>query len=278
MVGQEDHGALQQCVNGIGEPTSTESMKRRIAEVVRRTKLYRAYHRALGKFDYQSIEFFIHEYSRRHANVYFIQVGANDGITWDPFHFFVERDGWKGIVIEPQRRVFEDRLRATYEGRPGIRLLNVAVDAVDGARPLYMYSFSASRWATGLASFDKSALVANFDSAYIRDHIRNENLSVSENPDEYITSEVVQCVSFNTLLAMVDRSVDFLITDVEGHDIQILETFPLDRVRPPNIIFEQPARLDSRFTDFVSKLKFYSYDVFLTGNDAIAVRRPGLEG
>ena len=250
-------------------------IKRRIAEVVRRTRLFKAYHRRFAKFDYRSIEAFVHEYSRRRREVYFVQVGANDGITWDPFHFFIERDGWKGIVIEPQRKVFEERLRATYAGRPGIRLLNVAVDSVDGARPLYKYSFSTSRWATGLASFDKNMLVANFTSAYIRDNIRNDRLSVSTNPEEYLTSEMVQCVSFHTLLAMASsKPIDFLITDVEGHDIQILETFPLDRVRPNNIIFEQPAPLDNRFSDFISKLKSYDYDVYLTSADAIAVQRP----
>jgi FkbM family methyltransferase len=251
-------------------------VNQRLAQAVGRTRLYHLYNRAFGRFDYRTIDFFIHEYSRTRRDVFFIQVGANDGITWDPFYYFIRRDRWKGIVIEPQREVFEQKLKATYQNVPGIRLMNVAVDAVDGFRPLYKYSFTSSRWATGAASFDKRMLIDGFKSDYIQDNIKREHLTVSNDPDEYLTSELVECVTFDTILDILKRdTIDFLCTDVEGCDAQILDTFPLNRIRPAHIVFEL-SRRDATFYGFLTKLAAHRYDVFMSKGDAIALRRDGV--
>ena len=252
---------------------SLRQMKQQLARRLAGTRPYQRYNRQFGKFDYCTIDFFIHEYSRRHKDTYFVQVGANDGRTWDPCYFFVRRDSWKGTVIEPQHQVFEEKLKQTYQDVAGIQLMNVAVDTVDGVKPLFRYSFCSSRWATGLASFDKSRLIDNFNSAYVQENIRREHLTVSPHPDEYVTSELVSCLTFETLLDTIHRdTIDFLITDTEGYDIQLLETFPLDRVRPRNIMFELPVERDARFFAFVSRLGAHGYSLFMSGSDAIAMR------
>ena len=250
------------------------SLKVRIARAFPR--LYERYHRAFARFEYSTIGHFINEYSRRRKNIFFIQVGANDGITWDPYHFFIVRDRWKGIVIEPQSLVFEQRLKRTYANVDGIELLNVAVDAEDGTRPLYKYAFTTSRWATGLASFDKENLISNFETDYVQDNIRKENVSVSRDPNEYLTTEQVRCMSFSTILdRWPGKTIDFLITDAERFDIPILNTFPLDRTRPRNIVFElPPTPLDQYFTDFIIKLRRYGYRLLIEGSDCIAVLSP----
>jgi FkbM family methyltransferase len=249
-------------------------MRQQLARTLGGTKLYRRYNRRFGKFDYRTIDFFIHEYSRTHKDIYFLQVGANDGMTWDPCYFFVRRDDWKGIVIEPQRQVFEEKLELTYKDTPGIQLMNVAVDTADGIKPLFRYSFASSRWATGLASFDRERLIDNFNSPYVQNNIEREHLVVSPNPDEYVTSELVSCLTFETILDAVHvDAIDFLITDVEGFDVRILETFPFNRMLPANIIFELPAVRDARFAAFLSRLGAHGYSLFLSGSDAMAIRR-----
>jgi hypothetical protein len=251
-------------------------MKRRLAQSAIGRRSYHLFNRMFGDFQPGSIPWFIHEYSRRRRSARFIQVGANDGITWDPFHFFIRRDRWIGVVLEPQRNVFETKLKATYEGVPGIELLNVAVDSVDGVRELYRYSCSESRWATGLASFDRDRLVANFYSPYIQDHLKDEGLLVSGNAADYITSEAVQCISFSTLLDRLrSDTIDFLLT---GLDVQILETFPLERVRPANIVFELPEPFNESLCRFETKLHAYGYNVLLEEKDGMAIRRDVLAG
>jgi len=111
-------------------------VNQRLARKVGKMRLYHLYNRKFGKFHHHTIDSFIHEYSRAHSRCSFIQVGGNDGITWDPFHYFIVRDKWQGIVLEPQREVFERRLSRTYRGVSGVQLVNAAVDVIDGVRPL----------------------------------------------------------------------------------------------------------------------------------------------
>lgn len=237
------------------------------------SRLYRAYDRVTRRFDPRSIEFDVNEYSKRHLHATFIQVGANDGKTWDPFYYFIRRDGWRGVVIEPQRTVFEHKLKATYSDARDITLMNVAVDTAAGSRALYRYAFSSSRWATGLASFDKERLITNFNSDYIRENFEREGVSVVDDPEAYLVADVVSCVTFDTVLATLGKdSIDFVVTDVEGHDIAILDTFPLDRVRPANIVFELPIERDTALDGFMTKLRDHGYRVKEWGRDAIAMR------
>jgi hypothetical protein len=116
-------------------------------------------------------------------------------------------------------------------------------------------------------------LIDAFGTNYVQDNIRREHLSVSDDPDEYLTSEMVECVSFETILGRLKRDViDFLVTDVEGQDVAILNTFPFERIRPANVVFELSHR-DAAFNDFLTKLSAYGYDIFLSKGDAIALRR-----
>src|SRR6185312_16840621 len=103
------------------------AMNKRLADAVGKTRLYHLYNRRFGKYARHSIDSFIHEYSRVKRHCSFIQVGGNDGITWDPFHYFIVRDNWRGVIIEPQRDVFERKLSRTYRGVRDVQLLNAAV-------------------------------------------------------------------------------------------------------------------------------------------------------
>jgi len=240
------------------------------------SSVYRAYDRATRRFSPESIEHDVNVYSKSHRRSTFIQVGANDGVTWDPFYYFIRRDGWRGIMIEPQRDVF-DKLRATYDGARGITLMNVAVDTIAGSRPLYRYAFSASRWATGLATFDRDRLITNFDSDYIRENIAREGVTVAADPESYLVADVVACITFDRAVdALGSATIDFVITDVEGHDVAILDTFPLHRTRPANIVFELPIERDAQLESFASKLRAHGYRIKESGRNAIAMLRRGV--
>jgi hypothetical protein len=48
------------------------------------------------------------------SQVFFVQVGSNDGLQGDPIHdFIVSRQSWRGIFIEPVYFLFQ-RLRKNY--------------------------------------------------------------------------------------------------------------------------------------------------------------------
>ena len=54
-------------------------------------------------------------YAKGIEDFFFIQVGANDGRNGDPIFSLVTELGWKGILLEPQKLVFENLLR-NYAG------------------------------------------------------------------------------------------------------------------------------------------------------------------
>jgi hypothetical protein len=59
------------------------------------------------------------------------------------------------VLLEPQKYVFQKYLEPLHRKTQGITVVNSALDKEDGFRPIYKISVSNSRWATGLASFDR---------------------------------------------------------------------------------------------------------------------------
>jgi hypothetical protein len=72
--------------------------------------------------------------ARRMDDVFFVQIGANDGKTEDYLYDFVCRGGWRGILVEPVRPVFE-KLQRNYRDVPDLTFENVAISDGDGLLP-----------------------------------------------------------------------------------------------------------------------------------------------
>ena len=51
------------------------------------------------------LEFVIAHLLLRKKEIFFIQIGANDGKSTDPLYRFVTELGWSGILVEPQPNV-----------------------------------------------------------------------------------------------------------------------------------------------------------------------------
>lgn len=130
--------------------------------------LFVAYYRHLYRPEPGSLAALISAHSRRVGSGFtVIQVGANDGISHDPIHKFIKRDDWGGVLLEPQKQVFEDRLSKLYERHDDLHVLNAALGHRDGTTTLFKIGFSEARWATGLATFDRSVLEAAFESGHV---------------------------------------------------------------------------------------------------------------
>lgn len=67
---------------------------------------------------------------------FFVQIGANDGLRNDPIHHYVRKYGWKGILVEPQSKVFSSLVK-NYEGHSGLIFENVAIGEEDGEIELF---------------------------------------------------------------------------------------------------------------------------------------------
>jgi FkbM family methyltransferase len=207
-----------------------------------------------------------------------IQVGANDGFEADPIHPFVKRDRWSGIVLEPQKRVFERELRPVYQAHPNLVLLNAALSRESGTRVIYRLAFSNDRWTTGLSSFNRSHLEKLLEAGSISDRAAMDNCTVVGDASECIHEESVQTVTFEEVLETYRLpKIDLLQVDCEGFDGEVVRMFPFHRVVPRFINFEHVHLEQSekeQLTDWLSSL---GYTYFTEVDDTFCIHHTVLE-
>src|SRR6266700_5808911 len=79
----------------------------------------------------------------RGGPVFFVQIGANDGMHGDPLRSLIlKHASWGGILVEPVPYAFE-RLKKNYAGRSNLHFENVAVSDCAGFMPFYYVSEAA---------------------------------------------------------------------------------------------------------------------------------------
>lgn len=171
---------------------------------------------------------------------YFIQVGGNDGFANDPIFRFVKKFGWKGIIIEPQKEVFKNRLAVTYRNEKNVSLENAAVAAETGIKKLYKIAVSNSRWATGLATFNYDVMLERIkNNNRIKDRAAKEGVPYLENDEDYITYEEVPCITLSDLMNKYKfPQLNLLQIDTEGFDYEVIKTIDFNNFKPEIISFE----------------------------------------
>ena len=236
--------------------------------------IYLAYYKFFYSPKRGSIEEFLDHYSRRNRLVTFLQIGANDGFTYDPLHKFIKRDNWKGIMLEPQPEVFNKFLIKLHRKRPEIIPLNAALDKRDGTKPLYQLVISNERWATGLASFNKGVLVKKIKDGSLLKHIRRQGITLPENEDDIISAHEVPTISPETLLKKFNKECfKLLAIDTEGFDFEILKMLDLGKISPEVILYEE-VNLDAKTVRNCRKyLESHGYSCRATGKDVLAVKK-----
>jgi FkbM family methyltransferase len=189
----------------------------------------------------------------------FIQVGAFDGVTRDPLRKYISRCGWRGAVVEPQSGAANE-LRELYRGNDRIRILQAALDGKVGRRTLFAVDpMIASRWAGGLASFQRETILKHSD--------------LIPGLENMIKEDSVDCITFDEVLECLpsDR-IDLLQVDVEGGDGYILSLFPLDRVQPSIIHWEVKHLSTPQREECLERLARFGYRFALSSDeDMLAV-------
>lgn len=204
-------------------------------------------------------------------NVFFVEVGANDGFAFDPLYESVVKHGWRGLLIEPLPDLFA-QLRETYEGREGMVFENVAIAEYTGQKTMIRVDPEAVElgrvpyWAKGIGSFfhDRNALggqrISEAEFATIRPHI---------------ISETVRCDTLENLFRKHSiHKVDLLQIDVEGYDYQVLKQVDFSRLRPRVIRMEWYNLPPDEKQMSLDLLKRWGYRTSLLDFDLIAWQAP----
>lgn len=214
----------------------------------------------------------LENFAKSHPTVFFVQVGGNDGFQNDPLYKFVKKNRWKGIVLEPQNKAFEN-LTKLYKKDPVIPV-NKALSDNDEPQKLYKVAFCEDRWATGLSSFIRSHLEARVKDGYIDNKCREKGIQPPADKADYIKAVEVACTSFSSLFSKHNVSqVDLLHIDTEGFDYEVIRLFDFDRFAPKLIAFEHIHLTDSDKKECMQYLKNIGYNLTVQDMDIIAQKQ-----
>jgi len=153
----------------------------------------------------------------------FVQIGAMDGVSYDPIHTHVKEGNWTGLLIEPLPDMFA-RLKKNYAGTNGLIFENVAISVNFEDKILYriepekIKKFNLPKWTEGMSTFD-------------------ENKLVKYNP--HVTETIVKCYPLQFILDKFEiTEIDVVQIDTEGFDYKIFSQINFDLYRPKIINIE----------------------------------------
>lgn len=196
----------------------------------------------------------------------FLQVGALDGMFCDPIYERVLKDGWHGILVEPQPAYFK-RLVENYSGVDGLTFLNSAVSDHEGTATMYVVADAAGTpieavGLGGLATFRQERLERAFRGRL-----------GARVPGGRVGSIEVGCTTFPTILADA-AYLDLLQIDAEGYDLELIRLFDFERFSPPIVRFEHRLLSTHEVDEAVLLLARHGYRVLREEEDMTAYRQP----
>ena len=164
-----------------------------------------------------------------HEAVSFVEIGANDGVLFDPLRPYIAERQWHGVLVEPIPHIFE-RLEGNYRDHPRIKLERAAIADRAGSRPMYFVRDGAeedglSPWRDAIASFDREHVIAE--------------LGEVTDPEALVESVEVPCMTVEELCAKHELGTpDLILIDAEGADAEIVASIDLERLRPRLLVYE----------------------------------------
>lgn len=211
-------------------------------------------------------------FSRRSEKpITFLQIGANDGLRWDPLRRFIVSGRWTGVLVEPLTPVFE-MLQQNYKylENTGLVFLNAAVSS-QSRNNLRLWSISDD-FGKSLSLEEKLYFLRK--SSTNRDHVARSLIEsgVDEsNVNQLLALHDVPCMSVSKIIEKYcpSESVDLVFIDAEGHDDEIVRSIDMNLLRPKAILYES-HNLHERQKPLEIYLRNHGYTVSLLKGDSVA--------
>ncbi|MFZ5630202.1 MAG: FkbM family methyltransferase [Spirochaetota bacterium] len=201
----------------------------------------------------------LRNFAQKRRNVFFVQIGSNDGMTGDPLHSLIRNHEWRGLLVEPLPEIFAD-LQANYSGAPGLAFENSVISAKSGKTPLYTLQ-------------DFNGHNCSQVSSLVFEVISKQKEHMPDFADRF-TLRYVNSMTMNELLAKhAIENIDLLHIDAEGYDAEILRMLDFDRFQPSAILFESEHLSSDTYRKCLTMLKQNGYPIlFRDGQDTLALR------
>jgi FkbM family methyltransferase len=215
-------------------------------------------HQGIYSFLYKSNRILRLNYPQN-GKFHFVQVGANDGVSFDFLYDFLSEREPFGLVIEPVEEYFTE-LTENFKNFKHVKPVRLAVHRDLNLINIYKIKKSAlikyPDWVKGLASFSKTNLL-KFD-------FLNE---------EDIETESVSAMPFMDIISknLTDYDLDYLQLDTEGYDYEILKMVNFKIIRPKVIKLEIVNLNKDEQISVYDILSVNGYNVFYEQLDIVAI-------
>lgn len=206
-------------------------------------------------------------------DIFFVQIGAMDGVTHDPIHDFVKRLGWRGLLVEPIPYL-NRKLQENYTGCDGLLFAETAVADFDGRIEMAFLDpgkvaegiFSAGAFGTSSLMQDRGVLAGKGVPDYVAEAFQ-PNIQHME----------VACCRLKTLLAVHKvTAIDLLVVDAEGADWMIARQLDLELFQPRMVYLEYYHLPAYEKTACAAHFSNHGYAIYLDkdrGANFLAVKR-----
>lgn len=207
------------------------------------------------------IQYIIKKFAKTKKNVFFIQIGSNDGISGDPLFPFVEKYQWNGILVEPVPYLFQ-KLKTNYKNNGRLIFENVAISSEIGIKKFFRLKHSISPdlpfWYDQIGSFKKQVVLKHKTSI--------------PNFDALLIEENVTTITFEKLVEKHNiLKVDLLHIDTEGYDYEIIKLIDFNKISPELLIFENKHLAPSDYTACKDLLVRFNYKIYEIEDDSICI-------
>jgi FkbM family methyltransferase len=220
--------------------------KRNLIRLIKLRSYFRKFH-SLNKLD-ETLSVLL-----PHKNGYYVEIGANDGISQSNSLYFERKKKWSGILVEPDKHNF--RL-LTRNRKKRNKFFNCACVSFDFKENFIKFIYS-----------DLMSVTINDKSEF--DKVNTHALSGMQflAKDEIIKTYLVPAMNLESILekANAPSLMDFFSLDVEGHELEVLKGLNHTKFRFKYILIETSefatisSYLDNARYHFIEKLSHHDY-------------------
>ena len=183
----------------------------------------------------------------KNDDIFFLEIGAFDGKSFDGLYQYTHSNNWTGIFVEPIPKYFQ-QLQLNFQNIENKFFENSAITEDNREFKIKLINHK-EKWAKGSSS-----------------------LTTNDNTEKYgYTEQTINGITFDALVLKYDiKKIDVLQIDTEGYDLIILEQI-IPRFKPKFIKVEQ------RHLKMVDKIKMklilttYGYKFKRVGLDYICL-------
>ena len=185
-----------------------------------------------------------------------IQIGANDGLSFDDLNYYIKKYHSKSILVEPIPEIF-NKLKDNYKNFNNIFLENSAISVDGDISHLFKVNTKFLK-----EYGDHIPAISSFDKNHLIKHGVKKN---------HIIKEKVKTLSIMNLIEKYQiKKLDLFFVDAEGYDGKIVHDLLSKSNLRPIIVFEYMHIDTNFFQELMNIFKSKNFSCFNIGENLIA--------